>query len=68
MDEIQIKSYKELFDKIKVSRMVKYGSPDQFQFRQNELIQALADFIMLPYYQYEHEQDVKRQEKLNPME
>jgi hypothetical protein len=64
VNEEEIKKYKKLFEKLKESRMVKYGSPDQFQWRQNELLQEMADFIMIPYYQWEHEQDVKRQEKL----
>lgn len=59
MEEKQIKKYEELFEKFKKASMICYGSPDQFQYRQNELLHALAEFILMPFWQWQHENATK---------
>jgi len=60
MDEVTKEQYRQLFEKYKESRMVKYGSPDQFQWRKNELIEALAEFVLIPYFENEAKEDEMR--------
>lgn len=61
MEDQQLKEYKEIFDLYQKSRMIAYGSPDQFQYRQNELLQKLAEFILIPFWQWEHEEHKKKE-------
>ncbi len=60
MDKERIKEYEELFDIYKKSRLISYGSPDQYQYRQNELLQKLAEFILLPFWQWQSNENEKK--------
>ncbi len=60
MDQERIKQYEELFDFYKKSRLIAYCSPDQFQYRQNELLQKLAEFILLPFWQRQNNENEKK--------
>jgi hypothetical protein len=57
MEEWPLKKYKELLETYDRSRMISYGSPDQFQYRQNQLLQALAEFILEHYYKCQEEEE-----------
>lgn len=59
MEEWQIEKYKELQRLYEESRMIKYGSPDQYQYRQNALLQYLAEFFLIPYWQYQNDMEEK---------
>jgi hypothetical protein len=56
MDEYKYtdEDYKELEKAHMNSNLICYGRPDQFQYYQNELSQAIATFIMKPY-QYKNQ-------------
>jgi hypothetical protein len=41
-------AYRNLIDKYRKSNMVSYGRPDNFQFHQNELSQAIAELLLQP--------------------
>ena len=41
--------YDNFIDAFKKSGMISYGSPDQFQYRQNCLLQAMAEFMIAKY-------------------
>ena len=64
MEDYKKEQYEKIFDKYKKATMISYGSPDQFQFRQNELMLSLAEFILTPYWQWEHEKATQEQLKL----
>ncbi len=49
MDDLMKKQYEDLFESYKKSQMVSYGSPDQYQYRQNKLLQKLSEVILFPY-------------------
>lgn len=55
MEQYKVDQYKKVFEKYQRATLVSFGSPDQYQFRQNELMHALAEFILIPYWQYERE-------------
>lgn len=46
MNETEKLALKNIFEAYKKSELVMYGSPDQFQFRKNQLLTAIADFIL----------------------
>jgi predicted protein tyrosine phosphatase len=48
MDEEKNKLFDQLYDAYKKASLVSFGSPDQYQFHQNNLIKALALFVMDP--------------------
>ncbi len=41
--------YEDIYEAYMNSNTISMGSPDQYQYRQNQLIQKLAEFILLPY-------------------
>lgn len=63
MEEEKIKQYEELMKLYKESQMVKYGSPDQFQYRQNQLLKELAKFILIPFCKWQIEEEEKNRRK-----
>ena len=56
MEQEELNRYEELYDLYKKSRMICYGSPDQFQYRQNELLQKVAEIILLPYWKCQNKE------------
>lgn len=42
--------YKNLEEVYNAARSVRHGRPDLFQFHQNELCHAIAQFILCPYW------------------
>lgn len=46
------------------SMRISYGSPDQYQFHQNELTKAIADFLLEPYY-WQKKQIKKKEDDQN---
>ena len=60
IEEKMIPLYRELFEKYKKATMISFGSPDQYQFHQNELAKSLAEFILLPFYEWESEEYKKK--------
>ncbi len=64
MKDYELDNLKQLFDVYKKSQMISYGTPDQYQYRQNELIQKIAEIMLIPFYQWEQEQyDKKEKDK-----
>jgi predicted protein tyrosine phosphatase len=57
--------YERIFEKYKESQLIAYCTPDQYQFRQNELIKELAEFILTPYFKWKNEQVEDEEEDLN---
>ncbi len=46
---------KELLDLLQKSQLVKYGSPDEFQYHQNRLTRAIAKYVLKYYLDKEEE-------------
>jgi hypothetical protein len=59
MEKYKLDQLKNINEKYKLAAFVSYGSPDQYQFRQNELMRCLAEFILTPFWQWENEQAKK---------
>jgi hypothetical protein len=47
----------ELYDAYMKSNMICTSQPDQFQYRQNQLCQKLAEFILIPYLRERNKED-----------
>lgn len=60
MEEYEIERYKPLMKRYEEANLIRFGSPDQFQFRQNQLLKQLAEFILAPFSKWEAEQNAKR--------
>lgn len=45
------------------SELISYGSPDQYQFRQNELLKKMAEFILTPYWEWQSAQNEKNNQE-----
>jgi hypothetical protein len=67
MEKYKLEQLKNIAEKYKQASFVSLSSPDQYQFRQNELMRSLAEFILTPFWQWETE-EVKKQLKLNTTE
>ncbi len=65
MDAVTKEQYRRLFEKYKDARKVKYGSPDQFQWRKNELLECMAELFLQPYFNLLDEEDQKRNKDMN---
>lgn len=61
MDDATLTALKALSEAYKKSTMIRYGSPDQYQYRQNDLIQKVAELLLIPFYQWEHQQAINQQ-------
>ncbi len=61
MDEAELNGLKEIFDSYKKATMIKYGTPDQYQFRQNDLTQKVAEFLLIKFYRWEQQQHEQKQ-------
>jgi hypothetical protein len=57
MNEHEIEEFKKINEKYRQATSLRYGTPDQYQFRQNELMHALARFILEPYWKYEEDKE-----------
>jgi len=55
-----IERLQELEDAYKRATLVCYGSPDQYQFRHNELIRAMAEIMLQPLYDIRFEEMNKK--------
>lgn len=64
MNEELLKIYEEIFDNYKKAELVSYGTPDQYQFRQNELSKSVAKFILMPYWKWQVENESKVDERI----
>jgi hypothetical protein len=63
MNEGELNALKEIFEAYKKATMLKYGTPDQYQFRQNDLSQKVAEYLLIKFYQWEQQQhDLKQLE------
>lgn len=56
MDNAELESLKQVFEAYKKSTMIRYGSPDQYQYRQNDLIQKVAEHLLIKFSRWEQEQ------------
>ena len=56
MDNAELESLKQILEAYKKSTMIDYGSPDQYQYRQNDLIQKVAEYLLMKFYQWEQQQ------------
>jgi len=66
MNDAELDGLKKIFEAYKKSTMIAYGSPDQYQYRQNDLIQKVAEFLLIKFYQWEQQQyDNKQLEDKN---
>jgi hypothetical protein len=50
MDKEEVKDFEILNDKYIKSLSIAFGSPDQYQYHQNELCKEIARFILKPYW------------------
>lgn len=50
-------SYERLFEKYKKANLVSYGSPDQYQFRKNELVMEITEILLYPYLKKQEEEN-----------
>lgn len=55
MEEKEKKLFEKLYDHYKKSNMLCFGSPDQFQYRQNQLLPSLVELILYPYLKEKNE-------------
>jgi predicted protein tyrosine phosphatase len=52
MNDLMKKEYEELYQLLSQSNMICYGSPDQYQYRQNQLLQKIAHIMLFPYDEF----------------
>jgi len=65
MNENELKSYQQLFDAYKKSQMIAYGSPDQFQYHQNQLCRTMAEFLLTPFINHLKEAEKNKANEIN---
>lgn len=65
MNKDDLNAFRDLYDVYQRAMLISHGSPDQFQYRQNQLTQAVAEFLLAPYLKYEEEEKKKRLEAMN---
>lgn len=49
MEEDEKLLFHKLYEDYKKANLISYGSPDQYQFRQNNLLKSLSEVILFPY-------------------
>jgi len=55
MEEYKLEQLREVFELYKKATLISYGSPDQYQYRQNELLKKIAEVILFPFFERERE-------------
>jgi predicted protein tyrosine phosphatase len=61
MDNAELESLKQIFEAYKKSTMIAYGSPDQYQYHQNQLIKKIAEHILVKFYKWAQQQYNEKQ-------
>ena len=57
--EILQKCFENLLEAYKKSNLIIYATPDQFQYRQNCLLQAMAEFMIANFSEYLKKNDAQ---------
>ena len=63
MEQDEINRFMDIEDAYTRSNLINYGSPDQYQYRQNQLCQKLAEFVLTPYWNFQSEDQQKKKQK-----
>ena len=66
MDEDQAKLFENLREAYQKANLVAYGAPDQFQFNQNQLIQRVAEYLLIPVLKERAQCSSPSEESKNP--